>query len=42
VLADSNAQLVGRLVNIAKSMQREPARVDEVIERLKLNRELIG
>ncbi len=42
VLADSNAQLVERLVNIAKSMQREPATVDEVIARLKLSPGLIG
>ena len=42
VLADSNAQLVGRLVNIAKSMQREPATVDEVVRRLKLSPELVN
>ena len=42
VLADSNAQLVGRLVGIAKSMQKEPATVDEVIERLKLSPELVN
>ena len=42
VLADSNAQLVSRLVNIARSMQREPATVDEVIERLKLSPELVS
>ena len=41
VLSDSNAQLVERLVSIARSMQREPAGVDEVVERLKLSPELI-
>ncbi len=42
VLADSNAQLVGQLAGVARSMHLEPATVDEVIDRLKLNRELIG
>ena len=38
----SNAQLVERLVRIARSLQREPATVGEVIERLKLSPELVG
>ena len=38
----SNAQLVDRLVRIARSMQLEPATVAEVIERLKLSSELVG
>ncbi len=38
----SNAQLVERLVRIARSMQLEPATVAEVIERLKLAPELVG
>jgi 3-keto-5-aminohexanoate cleavage enzyme len=38
----SNAQLVERLVRIARSMQLEPATVAEVIERLKLSPELVG
>ena len=42
VLAESNAQLVEQLVGIAKSMQLTPATPDEVIERLDLNRDLIG
>ncbi len=41
-LATSNAQLVTQLVGVAKSMNLQPATVDEVIERLNLNRELIG
>lgn len=40
--ASSNAELVQRLVQIARSLQREPARVAEVIERLKLSSELVG
>ena len=42
VLADSNAQLVERLVAVARSMNREPATVEEVIERLQLTPELVG
>jgi 3-keto-5-aminohexanoate cleavage enzyme len=42
VLATSNAQLVERLVKIARSLQQEPATVSEVIERLKLSPELVG
>ena len=42
VPAASNAQLVERLVQIARSVQRRPASVAEVIERLKLSPELIG
>ena len=38
----SNAQLVERLVRIARSMQLEPATVAEVIERLNLSPELVG
>ena len=38
----SNAQLVERLVRIARSMQLEPATVAEVIERLKLSPEPVG
>lgn len=38
----SNAQLVERLVRIARSMQLEPATVAEVIKRLKLSPELVG
>jgi uncharacterized protein (DUF849 family) len=41
VLAESNAQLVEALVNVARSMHLEPATVEEVIERLKLNPELV-
>lgn len=41
-LAESNAQLVEALVNVARSMHLEPASVEEVVERLKLNRELLG
>ena len=41
-LASSNAQLVEALVDVAKSQHLEPAGVEEVIDRLKLNRELIG
>ena len=42
VPAASNAQLVERLVRIARSVQREPATVAEVSERLKLSPELVG
>ncbi|MEI6451469.1 MAG: 3-keto-5-aminohexanoate cleavage protein [Actinomycetes bacterium] len=42
VPAASNAQLVERLVRIARSLQREPATVAEVVERLKLSPELVG
>ena len=41
-LATSNAQLVEQLVGVAKSMNLKPATVEEVIERLKLNPELVG
>ncbi len=41
-LATSNAQLVEQLVGVAKSMNLTPATVEEVIERLKLNPELVG
>ena len=41
-LASSNAQLVQALVDVARSQHLEPAGVEEVIERLKLNRDLIG
>ena len=40
--AESNLQLVERLVGIAHSMQLEPATVPEVIERLKLHPELVN
>jgi 3-keto-5-aminohexanoate cleavage enzyme len=42
VPAASNAQLVERLVRIARSLQKEPATVAEVVERLKLSAELVG
>jgi 3-keto-5-aminohexanoate cleavage enzyme len=42
VLAASNVQLVERLVRIARSLQKEPATVAEVIERLDLSPELVG
>lgn len=42
VLAESNAQLVEQLVGVAKSMNLQPATVDEVVERLKLKPELVG
>ena len=42
VPAESNAQLVERLVRIARSVQREPAGVAEVVERLKLHPELVS
>ena len=41
-LASSNAQLVEALVNVARSQHLEPAGVEEVIDRLKLSRDLIG
>jgi 3-keto-5-aminohexanoate cleavage enzyme len=41
-LASSNAQLVEALVNVAQAQHLRPATVDEVIERLKLSRDLIG
>jgi 3-keto-5-aminohexanoate cleavage enzyme len=40
-LATSNAQLVEQLVGVARSMNLQPATVDEVIERLKLSPELV-
>jgi 3-keto-5-aminohexanoate cleavage enzyme len=42
VPAESNRQLVERLVGIARSMQLQPATVSEVIERLKLHPELVN
>jgi 3-keto-5-aminohexanoate cleavage enzyme len=42
VPAASNAQLVERLVRIARSLQMEPATVAEVIERLRLSPDLVG
>jgi 3-keto-5-aminohexanoate cleavage enzyme len=42
VPADSNRQLVERLVGIARSMQLEPAPVSEVVERLRLHPELVN
>ena len=42
VLAASNVQLVERLVRIARSLQKEPATVAEVVERLKLSPQLVG
>ena len=42
VPAASNAQLVERLVRIARSLQKEPATVAEVVERLKLSPRLVG
>jgi 3-keto-5-aminohexanoate cleavage enzyme len=42
VPAASNAQLVERLVRIARSLQKEPATVAEVVERLKLSPELVA
>ena len=41
-LAESNAQLVEQLVGVAKSMNLKPATVQEVIDRLKLNPELVN
>lgn len=40
--AASNAELVQRLVRIARALHREPAGVDQVIERLRLSPELVG
>jgi uncharacterized protein (DUF849 family) len=40
-LAGSNAELVERLVGIARMLQREPATVEAVIEKLGLSRELV-
>ena len=40
-LASSNAQLVEQLVGVARSMNLQPATVDEVVERLKLTPELV-
>jgi 3-keto-5-aminohexanoate cleavage enzyme len=40
--AASNAQLVERLVGVARSLNREPAKVEEVVERLQLSAELVG
>jgi uncharacterized protein (DUF849 family) len=40
-LAASNAQLVEQLVGVARSMNLQPATVDEVVERLKLTPELV-
>ena len=42
VLAASNVQLVERLVRITRSLQKEPATVADVVERLKLSPELVG
>jgi len=42
VPAASNEQLVKRLVGVAHALNREPASVAEVIERLKLSKELVG
>jgi 3-keto-5-aminohexanoate cleavage enzyme len=41
VPAASNAQLVERLVGVARALHREPAAVDEVVERLRLKPELV-
>ena len=41
-LASSNAQLVEQLVGVAKSLNLQPATVDEVVDRLKLSPELVG
>ena len=40
-LASSNAQFVEQLVGVARSMNLQPATVDEVVERLKLTPELV-
>ena len=40
--ANSNAELVERLVGVAHSLGRTPASVDEVIERLRLSPALVG
>jgi len=42
VPAASNLQLVERLVRITRSLQKEPATVAEVVERLKLSAALVG
>lgn len=42
VPASSNAELVEQLVGVAKSMNLQPASVDEVVERLKLSSDLVG
>jgi 3-keto-5-aminohexanoate cleavage enzyme len=42
VPASSNAQLVERLVGVARSIGQKPATVDQVIERLQLSPELVG
>ncbi len=42
VPAASNAQLVEQLVTVALSLNREPATVAEVVERLKLSADLMG
>jgi 3-keto-5-aminohexanoate cleavage enzyme len=42
VPATSNLQLVRRLVGVAQSLDRRPASVDEVVERLNLSPELVG
>jgi 3-keto-5-aminohexanoate cleavage enzyme len=42
VPAASNEQLVKRLVGVAHALDREPASVAEVVERLKLSPELVG
>jgi len=42
VLAESNAQLVEQLVGVARSLNLQPATVEEVVERLKLSPELVG
>jgi 3-keto-5-aminohexanoate cleavage enzyme len=41
-LATSNAQLVEQLVGVAKSLNRQPATVSEVIDRLRLSPALVG
>ena len=41
VPAESNAQLVERLVRIVRSLQHEPAGVAEVVDRLKLHADLV-
>ena len=41
VPAESNAQLVERLVSVARSVGREPATVEEVVERLQLSPALV-
>jgi uncharacterized protein (DUF849 family) len=41
-LASSNAQLVEALVAVARSQHLEPAGVEDVVDRLRLDRELVG